>query len=439
MLAGVVLVVVAAAEASVSTPGRLRLRPSDGDGLHAHLRSYVRQRHRILRSLSAASSVAIVVATVSTGVLVLGGSRLDGAEMLVVALLAGSGAVILRQSARMLALQGPEAAGLRLPPPHPLIHPGLLARPACGPARLPRLSDLGFAAVAWGGSLPARLVLRLVGRDPERGDPTPAQELLGLLDLEEDSDLLAEERRMMRGILEMGDQSVREIMSARTDVTAVSTEASIGDAMRLVSDTGFSRIPLYEEDIDHIVGVVYAKDLIAYLQRGDVAPALRDVARPPYFVPETKRANELLADLRREQVHMAIAVDEYGGTAGVVTVEDLVEEIVGEISDEHDTDEIEIERVSDDEAVIDARLSIDDLNELFGTEIDLEDVDSVGGLVVSSLGRLAVPGDEVATDDDALTLQVLSILGRRIKQVRVTRAPRAGEHAVAAEPGPAER
>ncbi|MCY4639153.1 MAG: hemolysin family protein [Chloroflexi bacterium] len=420
MLAGVVLVVVAAAEASVSTPGRLRLRPSDGDGLHAHLRSYVRQRHRILRSLSAASSVAIVVATVSTGVLVLGGSRLDGAEMLVVALLAGSGAVILRQSARMLALQGPEAAGLRL-------------------ARLIRLIDLGFAAVAWGGSLPARLVLRLVGRDPERGDPTPAQELLGLLDLEEDSDLLAEERRMMRGILEMGDQSVREIMSARTDVTAVSTEASIGDAMRLVSDTGFSRIPLYEEDIDHIVGVVYAKDLIAYLQRGDVAPALRDVARPPYFVPETKRANELLADLRREQVHMAIAVDEYGGTAGVVTVEDLVEEIVGEISDEHDTDEIEIERVSDDEAVIDARLSIDDLNELFGTEIDLEDVDSVGGLVVSSLGRLAVPGDEVATDDDALTLQVLSILGRRIKQVRVTRAPRAGEHAVAAEPGPAER
>ncbi len=244
---------------------------------------------------------------------------------------------------------------------------------------------------------------------------------------------------MMRGILEMGDQSVREIMSARTDVTAVSTEASIGDAMRLVSDTGFSRIPLYEEDIDHIVGVVYAKDLIAYLQRGDVAPALRDVARPPYFVPETKRANELLADLRREQVHMAIAVDEYGGTAGVVTVEDLVEEIVGEISDEHDTDEIEIERVSDDEAVIDARLSIDDLNELFGTEIDLEDVDSVGGLVVSRLGRLAVPGDEVATDDDALTLQVLSILGRRIKQVRVTRAPRAGEHAVAAEPGAAER
>ena len=420
LLAGAVLVVVAAAEASLSAPGRRRPRPADDDGPHARPRAYGRQRHRILRSLSAASSVAIVVATLSTAVLVLGGSRLAGAEMAAAALLAGSGAVILRQSARMLALQVPEAVGLRL----------------AGPIRF---LDLVFAAVAWAGSLPARVVLRFVGRDPERGDPTPTQELLGLLDLEEDPDALAEERRMMRGILEMGDQSVREIMSARTDVTAVSTAASIGDAMRLVSDTGFSRIPLYEEDIDHIVGVVYAKDLIAYLQRGDVAPALRDVARPPYFVPETKRANELLADLRREQVHMAIAVDEYGGTAGVVTVEDLVEEIVGEISDEHDTAEIEIERVSDDEAVIDARLSIDDLNELFGTEIDLEDVDSVGGLVVSRLGRLAVPGDEVATGDGALALQVLSIRGRRIRQVRVTRAPRAGEPADVAEPGVAGR
>ncbi len=416
LLAGLVLAVVAAAEASVSTLGRLRLRSADDDGLHALLRGYVRQRYRILRSLSAASSVAIVAITVATALLVLGGARLAGAEMLAVAVIAASGAVVVRQSARMLAQQGPEAAGLRL-------------------AGVIRLIDLCFGAVAWAGSLPARLVLRFVGRDPDRGDPTPQQELSGLLDIEEDSGVLAEERRMMRGILEMGEQSVREIMSARTDVTAVSTEASIGDAMRLVSDTGFSRIPLYEDDIDHIVGVVYAKDLIAYLQRGDVAPALRDVARPPYFVPETKRANELLADLRREQVHMAIAVDEYGGTAGVVTVEDLVEEIVGEISDEHDTDEIGVERISGDEALVDARLSIDDLNELFGTGIDLEDVDSVGGLVVSRLGRLAVPGDETSTDDGALTLQVISILGRRIKQVRVTRS---GEHAVVGEPGAAE-
>ena len=410
---------VAAAEASVAALGRGRLPPSIDDGLHARLRGYVRQRHHILRALSAASTVAVVAGTTAAVLLVLEGSELRTRAVVGVASLVAVAAVVLRQSARIFALQGPEATGMRL-------------------RRGIRLIELGFTGVAWAGSLPARLLLRSIGRDPERAEPEPAEELLGVLELGDDSGPLAEERRMMRGILEMCEQTVREIMSPRTDLTAVSTEASIGDAMRLVSETGFSRIPLYEEDIDHVIGVVYAKDLIAYLQRGDVAPALRDVARPPYFVPETKRANELLADLRREQVHMAIAVDEYGGTAGVVTVEDLVEEIVGEISDEHDTDEIEIERLSDDEALIDARLSIDDLNELFGTEIDIEDVDSVGGLVVSRLGRLAVPGDEVATDDDALRLRVLSIFGRRIRKVRVTRAPRPGGDPVAAEPIPAE-
>ncbi len=416
-LSTAVLVVVAAAEASVAALGRRRLPLSDDDGLQERLRRYVRQRHRILRAFSAASSVALVAGTAAIAVLLLEGAEFHGASALAVAAVAGAGAVVLRQSARLFALQSPEATGARL-----------------GSAI--RLVELGFASVASLGSLPARIVLRLIGRNPERAEPEPAEELLGLLELEEDSGVLAEERRMMRGILEMGEQTVREIMSPRTDLTAVSTDASIGDAMRLVSETGFSRIPLYEADIDHVIGVVYAKDLIAYLQRGDVAPALREVARPPYFVPETKRANELLADLRREQVHMAIAVDEYGGTAGVVTVEDLVEEIVGEISDEHDTDEIEVERVSDDEALVDARLSIDALNELFGTEIDVEDVDSIGGLVVSRLGRLAVPGDEVATDDEALRLRVLSILGRRIKRVRVTRTTLAA--AVAAESHAAE-
>ena len=414
-LAATVLVVVAAAEASVAALGRGRLPSTDDDGLHARLRGYVRHRHHILRALSAAGSVAVVTGTAATVTLILGGSELRGPAVYGVAALSAACAVVLRQSARMFALQSPETTGVRL-------------------GRGIRLLEIGFTGVAWGGALPARLVLRALGRDPERAEPEPAEELLGVLELGGDSAVLAEERRMMRGILEMCEQNVREIMSPRTVLTAVSTDASIGDAMRLVSETGFSRIPLYKDDIDHIIGVVYAKDLLAYLQRGDVTLALHDVARPPYFVPETKRANELLADLRREQVHMAIAVDEYGGTAGVVTVEDLVEEIVGEISDEHDTDEIEVERRSDDEALIDARLSIDDLNEMFGTEIDIEDVDSLGGLVVSRLGRLAVPGDEVETDDGALQLRVLSILGRRIKKVRVTRASHEGDHSISAEP-----
>jgi CBS domain containing-hemolysin-like protein len=235
---------------------------------------------------------------------------------------------------------------------------------------------------------------------------------------------------MMRGILAMSEQSVREVMSPRTDIAAVSTDGSIGDVMKLINETGFSRIPLYAESIDHVVGVVYAKDLLAYLRSGELAPSLRAIARPPYFVPETKRVDELLSEMRRDQVHMAIAVDEYGGTAGLVTVEDLIEEIVGEIADEYDTEEREVERVAEDEFVVDARVSIDELNELFGATIASEDFDTVGGLVLSLLGRLASPGDEVVDEEHGLSFRVLSILGRRIKAVRVARLAREQSAAV---------
>ena len=200
---------------------------------------------------------------------------------------------------------------------------------------------------------------------------------------------------MMLGILDMSDQTVREVMSPRIDIVAVTSEASIGDVMKVVISSGFSRIPLYEDSIDRIIGVIYAKDLLAYLQTGASTPSLRNIARPPYFVPETKRIDQLLADLRRDQTHVAIVVDEYGGTAGLVTVEDVLEEIVGEIVDEYDTEEVEVERVSDEEAIVDARLAIDDLNDLFGTDVENEDFDTVGGLVFSLLGRLATPGDRV--------------------------------------------
>jgi CBS domain containing-hemolysin-like protein len=304
-----------------------------------------------------------------------------------------------------------------------------------------------FAPLAFITNAPGALLLRLLGRTDERTSD-PREELAALVAIDADAanpdPSLVEERRMMRGILEMSEQTVRELMTPRTDLTAVSTDASVGDVMKLVDDSGFSRIPLFEESLDRIVGVVYAKDLLAFLQSGDIKPGLKDIARPPYFVPETKRANELLSDMRRDQVHMAVAVDEYGGTAGVVTVEDLLEEIVGEISDEYDTDVVDVQRLSDDEAIVDARLTTDELNEIFATSVHSDDFDTVGGLVVTLLGRLAVPGDEVTTgqddDDDGedgeyqLTLRVLSIVGRRIKQVRVVRSTRA-QDAVDDPPG----
>lgn len=408
LLTAVLLVLIAAAEAGVTAISRARMRSGSASGLSMLLRRYVHHRERVLRNLSVGSSAVIVVGTLALAFTILDGRPMNPLAGLGIAIIAAITVSVMRQTTRAIVMLEPDRWG------------GRLGRPIA-------FLQYFFTPLAWFAHLPAALILRLMGRDANE-DSDPSEELSALLELETDDTALSEERRMMRGVLDMSAQTVRELMTPRTDLTAVSVDASIGDVMRVITDSGFSRIPLYEESLDRIVGVIYAKDLLAFLRTGDVRPSLREIARPPYFVPETKRANELLADMRRDQVHMAIAVDEYGGTAGVVTVEDLLEEIVGEISDEYDVDEVDVQQTSPDEAIVDARLTIDELNDLFNTEIASEDFDTVGGLVVTLLGRLAVPGDEVMTTDaedrepnEALSLRVLSILGRRIKKVRVTR------------------
>ena len=412
--AGALLLLVSAAEAGVTAISRRRTRARARNGVAGLLDSYIRQRQRLLRALSAAATFATVSLTLGLTVLFLNGRELGiGAAALagfVVLIVAG----VLRENARAIALVSPETTGLRL-------------------ASIIALLHLVLEPLAWLLSAPSRGLLRLVGRSPDLGDEDPASELLGVLEAPADPEAqesLSEERRMMRGILDMSDQTVREVMSPRIDIVAVSVEASIGDVLKLIISSGFSRIPLYEDSIDKIVGVLYAKDLLAYLQTGASMPSLQNIARPPYFVPETKRADQLLADLRRDQTHVAIVVDEYGGTAGLVTVEDVLEEIVGEIVDEYDTEEVEVEQVSEHEAVVDARLAIDDLNEMFGTDIENEDFDTVGGLVFSLLGRLATPGDRVESEEHGLALQVLSVQGRRIRRVRIS-SPHATSEAAA--------
>ena len=411
--AGLLLLLVTAAQAGVTAISRRRARPREGNGVAGLLDSYIRQRQRLLRALSGAATFAIVALTLGLAVLFLSGREISVATAALAGLVALIAAGVLRENARTIALASPEATGLRL-------------------ARVIGVLHVALEPLAWVLGTPARGLLRLAGRSSEPGEEDPASELLGVLEAPADPEAresLSEERRMMRGILDMADQTVREVMSPRIDIVAVSADASIGDVMKLVISSGFSRIPLYEDSIDKIVGVLYAKDLLAYLQTGATAPSLENIARPPYFVPETKRADQLLADLRRDQTHVAIVVDEYGGTAGLVTVEDVLEEIVGEIADEYDTDEVEIERLSDEEAIVDARLAVDDLNDLFDTAIENEDFDTVGGLVFSLLGRLATPGDRVESAEHGLALQVLSVQGRRIRRVRVSTLDPASEAA----------
>ncbi|GMU39251.1 MAG: membrane protein [Chloroflexota bacterium] len=425
ILSALLLALLAAAEADAIALARRRLRGIEAPGLTSLLRTYVRERQRLLRALRTGVLLTTVAAVASFAVL------LDVEEpprVIISALVALLVVSIVRSGARIVTLSHPEAAAARIDRPVRLLQAVLLP-------------------LAWLLSAAVRLPLRALGMRGTSEILDPAEELVGTIEAVDEDAVLTEERRMVRGVLEMSDQTVRELMTPRTDITAVPVEATFNDVMRLVSRSGYSRIPLYEGSLDRIVGVVYAKDLLAYVSNGSVTPALTAIARPPYVVPETKRANELLADMRRDRVHLAIAVDEYGGTAGLITVEDLVEEIVGAITDEYDTMDIEVQRVTDDEAIVDAGVTIDELNEIFATEVQSDDFDTVGGLIVTELGRLAVPGDEVVVPplDDleegqvAVRLRVLSILGRRIKKVSVHRVIVAGEderEAAASEAAP---
>jgi CBS domain containing-hemolysin-like protein len=243
------------------------------------------------------------------------------------------------------------------------------------------------------------------------------QELRMMVDVGAEEGLIdSGEKEMITGIFELGETLAREVMVPRIDMVAIEVNTPLREALEVVVECGHSRIPVYAETIDHIVGVLYAKDLLR-CQLDDGSRALRDLLRPAYFIPESKRVDELLQELQHRRVHIAIVVDEYGGTAGIVTIEDLLEEIVGEIQDEYDFEEPLSETISEREFIFDARANLDDVNDQLGLNLPTEDSDTLGGLIYSQLGRVAVVGDEVHIDGARLV--VLTLVGRRIKKVKI--------------------
>lgn len=241
--------------------------------------------------------------------------------------------------------------------------------------------------------------------------------------VEEEGALEEEERDMIQGIFELGERTAREIMIPRVDMVAVDADAPLRQVLERIKARGHSRVPIYEETIDNIVGIVYAKDLLRHMEDGSLDEPARTLARSPHFIPESKKVDELLHEMQQDKVHMAIVLDEYGGTAGLVTIEDLLEEIVGEIQDEYDYEEKAVEKLSDQEAIFDARVSIHDVNEILGVSLANGEYDTVGGLVYDRLGKIPVVGDELHLD--ALSLTVLSTVGKRIKKVRIRVEPTA--------------
>ncbi len=228
-----------------------------------------------------------------------------------------------------------------------------------------------------------------------------------------------DEREMIAGIFELGQTVAREVMVPRIDMVAVEANTPLLKALDVIIRHGHSRIPVYEGTIDHIIGILYAKDLLEYLRDGRTDVPLREIVRKAYFIPESKHIDELLHELQRKKVHIAIVVDEYGGTAGLVTIEDLLEEIVGEIQDEYDREEAFVERVNDHEAIFDARIHLDEVNELLGLDLPTEQGDTLGGLIYSELGKIPAPGERITLD--GVTIEVLSVSGRRIRKVKVTK------------------
>jgi putative hemolysin len=269
-----------------------------------------------------------------------------------------------------------------------------------------------------------RFISRLFRADVTADERISSEELRLIIEQGGEQGVLeAEEEQMIHAVIELGEQRVHEVMVPRIDMVTLSGTVTFDEAIATIVAEGHSRIPVYEESIDEIVGILYAKDLLPFLVRsnGD-RPELRTLLRTPVFVPESMTVDDLLHELQRRKVHLAIVLDEYGGTAGLVTIEDLLEEIVGEIQDEYDEEEPMIVRLSDDEARVDGRAAVDDLQELFDTTFGLEDedeYDTVGGLIYHRIGGIPKPGDEVRVD--GLLLTVESTDGRRVGKVLVVR------------------
>lgn len=287
-------------------------------------------------------------------------------------------------------------------------------------------------------NLPLRPLYRLLsGRDAAPAPLVTEEELRLLVNVGEEEGLFEhEERAMIEGVFAVGDTLVREIMVPRVDIVSLTQDATIEEALEVIAASGHSRIPVYTETIDRVVGILYAKDLIPALRPGLPQQTVDALLRPAHFVPETMRVSALLEDLQQRKVHLAIVIDEYGGTAGLATIEDVIEQIVGEIQDEYDTGDPAIVPVGADELIVDGRVLIEDLNASMGLELSSESAERVGGLVYERLGRLPRPGDVLVVDD--VTLTVLSVKGMRAQKLRVVRQRAAAAHALVAG-GVAER
>lgn len=249
------------------------------------------------------------------------------------------------------------------------------------------------------------------------------QDVIYLIDKgEEQGALDQDERKMISSILELNDTLVREIMVPRVDLFAIEEKTLLEDALNDILQSGYSRIPVYRETIDHIIGFLYTKDILKLWQKGDIKTTAHSILREVNFIPEMKKVDELLEEMQKQRIHVAIIVDEYGGVAGLATLEDIVEEIVGEIHDEYDDGEIDlIQMIDENEYIVNGRYDIDDFNNVFDVEFPTEDSDTIGGLLYAHIGHVPQVGESIQIENILLTIQ--EVEGQRIQTIHCKRVP----------------
>lgn len=289
---------------------------------------------------------------------------------------------------------------------------------------------VGFAPLRWLTQAMIKIAnVVLPGKGIKEGPYVTEEELLAMADTAADERVIeGEERQLIHSIIDFGDTVAREVMVPRPDMVTVSSEATIGEAADAASSAGVSRVPVYGTGIDDIVGVLYVKDMVKAEREGAAVQPVTTVMRQAQFVPETKRIAEVMREMQAGKQHLAIVVDEYGGTAGLITLEDVLEELVGEISDEFDVDRPRLELLDDGQLRVDASLSIDEVNEMTGFEFPEGDWDTVGGFLYHLLGHVPDEGEAAVFDGHRIVAQKIN--GRRIAVVLI--APSGPEEAVEA-------
>ena len=297
-----------------------------------------------------------------------------------------------------------------------------IARFVAGPLQLLSVLTAPFVKML---TVSTNFFVRLFGVDPNaEEDQVTEEEIRMMVDVgEEKGAIHVSEKEMINNIFEFNNKTVSDIMTHRTDIAALSIDAGLREVIDFINNEKYSRIPVYEDNIDNIVGVMHSKYVFKFVTNDDTTNFnLKELIRQPYFVPESKRTDELFKELQQNKTHMAIIIDEYGGTAGIVTLEDLIEEIVGNIFDEDDDEEKELEKIDDNTFIIKGSISLDEAQEILGATLPVDDYETLSGFIIGQIGRIPEKGDEPTIEFNELVFKVEEVEEKKVSKVKVCRA-----------------